>query len=399
MDSKYYFTSESVTEGHPDKICDQISDGILDELLRQDPMSRCACEVTAEPGAVHIMGEITTTAKVDYIACARNVIRNIGYTKEEYGFTNDCEITCSLHEQSPDIAMGVDQSLEAKSSQTEDIGAGDQGMMFGYACNETDEMMPLAITLAGALTKRLAYVRKQGILPYLRPDGKSQVTVEYENGVPVRVDTIVISAQHDEDISLQTLRYEIVREVIHAEIPLNMIDENTKIYVNPTGRFVLGGPAADTGLTGRKIIADTYGGYARHGGGAFSGKDPTKVDRSAAYMARYIAKNIIAAGLADKCEVQLSYAIGVAEPTSIFVDTFGTGYLTDKELLDVIYGSFDLRPASIIDFLQLRFPIYEKTAAYGHFGRNDITLKWENTDLAETLKNNARVYVMKAHAV
>jgi len=399
MDSKYYFTSESVTEGHPDKICDQISDGILDELLRQDPMSRCACEVTAEPGAVHIMGEITTTAKVDYIACARNVIRNIGYTKEEYGFTNDCEITCSLHEQSPDIAMGVDQSLEAKSSQTEDIGAGDQGMMFGYACNETDEMMPLAITLAGALTKRLAYVRKQGILPYLRPDGKSQVTVEYENGVPVRVDTIVISAQHDEDISLQTLRYEIVREVIHAEIPLNMIDENTKIYVNPTGRFVLGGPAADTGLTGRKIIADTYGGYARHGGGAFSGKDPTKVDRSAAYMARYIAKNIIAAGLADKCEVQLSYAIGVAEPISIFVDTFGTGYLTDKELLDVIYGSFDLRPASIIDFLQLRFPIYEKTAAYGHFGRNDITLKWENTDLAETLKNNARVYVMKAHAV
>ena len=399
MDSKYYFTSESVTEGHPDKICDQISDGILDELLRQDPMSRCACEVTAEPGAVHIMGEITTTAKVDYIACARNVIRNIGYTKEEYGFTNDCEITCSLHEQSPDIAMGVDQSLEAKSSQTEDIGAGDQGMMFGYACNETDEMMPLAITLAGALTKRLAYVRKQGILPYLRPDGKSQVTVEYENGVPVRVDTIVISAQHDEDISLQTLRYEIVREVIHAEIPLNMIDEHTKIYVNPTGRFVLGGPAADTGLTGRKIIADTYGGYARHGGGAFSGKDPTKVDRSAAYMARYIAKNIIAAGLADKCEVQLSYAIGVAEPTSIFVDTFGTGYLTDKELLDVIYGSFDLRPASIIDFLQLRFPIYEKTAAYGHFGRNDITLKWENTDLAETLKNNARVYVMKAHAV
>jgi len=399
MDSKYYFTSESVTEGHPDKICDQISDGILDELLRQDPMSRCACEVTAEPGAVHIMGEITTTAKVDYIACARNVIRNIGYTKEEYGFTNDCEITCSLHEQSPDIAMGVDQSLEAKSSQTEDIGAGDQGMMFGYACNETDEMMPLAITLAGALTKRLAYVRKQGILPYLRPDGKSQVTVEYENGVPVRVDTIVISAQHDEDISLQTLQYEIVREVIHAEIPLNMIDENTKIYVNPTGRFVLGGPVADTGLTGRKIIADTYGGYARHGGGAFSGKDPTKVDRSAAYMARYIAKNIIAAGLADKCEVQLSYAIGVAEPISIFVDTFGTGYLTDKELLDVIYGSFDLRPASIIDFLQLRFPIYEKTAAYGHFGRNDITLKWENTDLAETLKNNARVYVMKAHAV
>jgi len=399
MDSKYYFTSESVTEGHPDKICDQISDSILDELLRQDPMSRCACEVTAEPGAVHIMGEITTTAKVDYIACARNVIRNIGYTKEEYGFTDNCEITCSLHEQSPDIAMGVDQSLEAKSSQTEDIGAGDQGMMFGFACNETDEMMPLAITLANALTKRLTYVRKQGILSYLRPDGKSQVTVEYENNAPARVDTIVISAQHDEDISLKALRYEIIREVIYAEIPSHMIDKNTKIYVNPTGRFVLGGPAADTGLTGRKIIADTYGGYARHGGGAFSGKDPTKVDRSAAYMARYIAKNIVAAGFAYKCEVQLSYAIGVAEPTSILVDTFGTGSLSNDQLCNLIYGCFELRPVGIIHTLGLRRPIYEKTAAYGHFGRDDKAFTWENTDLIETLKNKASVCAMKACAV
>ena len=395
MNTKYCFTSESVTEGHPDKICDQISDSILDELLRQDPMSRCACEVIAEPGRIHIMGEITTKANVDYIACARKVIRNIGYTKEEYGFTDNCEITCSLHEQSPDIAMGVDKSLEAE----EELGAGDQGMMFGYACNETEELMPLAITLANALTKRLTHVRKERILPYLRPDGKSQVTVEYENGAPTRIDTIVVSAQHDEDISLKTLRYEIMRDVIHVAIPMHMIDENTKIYVNPTGRFVLGGPAADTGLTGRKIIADTYGGYARHGGGAFSGKDPTKVDRSAAYMARYIAKNIVAAGLASRCEIQLSYAIGVAHPTSVFVDTFGTSSVSNKCLQELICNHFELRPAGIIDALELRRPIYGKTAAYGHFGCNDEAFTWESTDLSEILKSTMNVSTTAACAV
>ena len=395
MNTKYCFTSESVTEGHPDKICDQISDSILDELLRQDPMSRCACEVTAEPGRIHIMGEITTKANVDYIACARKVIQNIGYTKEEYGFTYNCEITCSLNEQSPDIAMGVDRSLEAEEA----LGAGDQGMMFGYACNETEELMPLAITLANALTKRLTHVRKERILPYLRPDGKSQVTVEYENGAPTRIDTIVVSAQHDEDISLKTLRYEIMRDVIHVAIPMHMIDENTKIYVNPTGRFVLGGPAADTGLTGRKIIADTYGGYARHGGGAFSGKDPTKVDRSAAYMARYIAKNIVAAGLASRCEIQLSYAIGVAQPTSVFVDTFGTSSVSNECLQELICNHFELRPAGIIDTLELRRPIYGQTAAYGHFGRDSEDFTWESTDLSEILKNSMNVSTTAACSV
>ena len=372
--SKYYFTSESITEGHPDKVCDQISDRVLDALLEQDPMSRCACEVTAEPGAVHIMGEITTNAEVDYESCAREVIRCIGYTKPEYGFTDDCNITCSLHKQSPDIAMGVNNAMD----NDEELGAGDQGMMFGYACNETPGFMPLAIQLANELTQRLTYVRRAGILTYLRPDGKSQVTVEYENGKPKRVDAVVISTQHDPTVSIERLREDIWENVILPIIPDAMWDSDTKVYINPTGRFVLGGPAADTGLTGRKIIADTYGGYARHGGGAFSGKDPTKVDRSAAYMARYVAKHIVAAGLADKCEIQLSYAIGVAQPVSIFVDTFGTGKLPDDVLQAWLTLNVDFRPGTIIETLNLRLPIYEKTAAYGHFGRN--IFPWERLD-------------------
>ena len=372
--SKYYFTSESITEGHPDKVCDQISDRVLDALLEQDPMSRCACEVTAEPGAVHIMGEITTNAEVDYESCAREVIRCIGYTKPEYGFTDDCNITCSLHKQSPDIAMGVNNAMD----NDEELGAGDQGMMFGYACNETPGFMPLAIQLANELTQRLTYVRRAGILTYLRPDGKSQVTVEYENGKPKRVDAVVISTQHDPTVSIERLREDIWENVILPIIPDAMWDSDTKVYINPTGRFVLGGPAADTGLTGRKIIADTYGGYARHGGGAFSGKDPTKVDRSAAYMARYVAKHIVAAGLADKCEIQLSYAIGVAQPVSIFVDTFGTGKLPDDVLQAWLTLNVDFRPGTIIETLNLRRPIYEKTAAYGHFGRN--IFPWERLD-------------------
>ena len=372
--SKYYFTSESITEGHPDKVCDQISDRVLDALLEQDPMSRCACEVTAEPGAVHIMGEITTNAEVDYESCAREVIRCIGYTKPEYGFTDDCNITCSLHKQSPDIAMGVNNAMD----NDEELGAGDQGMMFGYACNETPGFMPLAIQLANELTQRLTYARRAGILTYLRPDGKSQVTVEYENGKPKRVDAVVISTQHDPTVSIERLREDIWENVILPIIPDAMWDSDTKVYINPTGRFVLGGPAADTGLTGRKIIADTYGGYARHGGGAFSGKDPTKVDRSAAYMARYVAKHIVAAGLADKCEIQLSYAIGVAQPVSIFVDTFGTGKLPDDVLQAWLTLNVDFRPGTIIETLNLRRPIYEKTAAYGHFGRN--IFPWERLD-------------------
>ena len=372
--SKYYFTSESITEGHPDKVCDQISDRVLDALLEQDPMSRCACEVTAEPGAVHIMGEITTNAEVDYESCAREVIRCIGYTKPEYGFTDDCNITCSLHKQSPDIAMGVNNAMD----NDEELGAGDQGMMFGYACNETPGFMPLAIQLANELTQRLTYVRRAGILTYLRPDGKSQVTVEYENGKPKRVDAVVISTQHDPTVSIERLREDIWENVILPIIPDAMWDSDTKVYINPTGRFVLGGPAADTGLPGRKIIADTYGGYARHGGGAFSGKDPTKVDRSAAYMARYVAKHIVAAGLADKCEIQLSYAIGVAQPVSIFVDTFGTGKLPDDVLQAWLTLNVDFRPGTIIETLNLRRPIYEKTAAYGHFGRN--IFPWERLD-------------------
>ena len=371
---KYYLTSESITEGHPDKVCDQISDRILDALLEQDPMSRCACEVTAEPGAVHIMGEITTNAQIDYEECAREVIRKIGYTKPEYGFTDECAITCSLHRQSADIAMGVDNAMDDEK----ELGAGDQGMMFGYACNETTQFMPLAIHLANELTKRLTAVRTEGILPYLRPDGKSQVTVEYMDGKPHRVDAVVISAQHDPDVTIEQLREDIMDHVILSVIPDNMWDCNTRIYINPTGRFVLGGPAADTGLTGRKIIADTYGGYARHGGGAFSGKDPTKVDRSAAYMARYVAKHIVAAGLADKCEIQLSYAIGVAQPVSIMVDTFTTSQVPEDVIQSWVMLHMDLRPGAIIDKLKLRRPIYEKTAAYGHFGRNEFP--WEQLD-------------------
>ena len=374
MKKKYYFTSESITEGHPDKVCDQISDRILDALLEQDPMSRCACEVTAEPGAVHIMGEITTTAEVDYEECAREVIRRIGYTKPEYGFTDNCRITCSLHKQSPDIAMGVNNAMDDEK----ELGAGDQGMMFGYACNETTQFMPLAIQLANELTRRLTYVRRAGILTYLRPDGKSQVTVEYVDGKPNRIEAVVISAQHDPNVPIEQLREEIMDNVILPTIPDALWDADTKIYINPTGRFVLGGPAADTGLTGRKIIADTYGGYARHGGGAFSGKDPTKVDRSAAYMARYIAKHIVAAGLADKCEIQLSYAIGVAQPVSIMVDTFGTNKVPEEVIRSWVMLHIDLRPGAIIETLNLRRPIYEKAAAYGHFGREEFP--WERLD-------------------
>ena len=374
MKKKYYFTSESITEGHPDKVCDQISDRILDALLEQDPMSRCACEVTAEPGAVHIMGEITTTAEVDYEECAREVIRRIGYTKPEYGFTDNCRITCNLHKQSPDIAMGVNNAMDDEKT----LGAGDQGMMFGYACNETPQFMPIAIQLANELTRRLTYVRRAGILTYLRPDGKSQVTVEYVDGKPNRIEAVVISAQHDPNVPIEQLREEIMDNVILPTIPDALWDADTKIYINPTGRFVLGGPAADTGLTGRKIIADTYGGYARHGGGAFSGKDPTKVDRSAAYMARYIAKHIVAAGLADKCEIQLSYAIGVAQPVSIMVDTFGTNKVPEEVIRSWVMLHIDLRPGAIIETLNLRRPIYEKTAAYGHFGREEFP--WERLD-------------------
>jgi S-adenosylmethionine synthetase len=373
-----FFTSESVTEGHPDKICDQISDQILDELLKEDPMSRCACETTAEPGAVHIMGEITSAAQVDYSAAARRVIRRIGYTQEAYGFTDACRITCSIHSQSPDIAMGVDHALESRQGDQKDIGAGDQGMMFGFACCETPEYMPLAITLANRLTARLTQVRKEGILPYLRPDGKAQVTVQYDDGAPVRVQAVVVSAQHDPQVDMRQLTDDIAAQVIRAVIPADMLDADTKIYINPTGRFVLGGPAADTGLTGRKIIADTYGGYARHGGGAFSGKDATKVDRSAAYMARFIAKNIVASGAARSCELQLSYSIGVARPVSVHIDTNGTGKVDDAVLADWVAQNIDLRPAAIIEALDLRKPVFSGTAAYGHFGKPGFT--WERID-------------------
>ena len=386
--SKKLFTSESVTEGHPDKVCDQIADRILDELIAQDPESRCACEVTAEPGAVHIMGEITTRAHVNYAFCVEDVIRSIGYTKPEYGFTDGCSITCLIHEQSPDIAMGVDRSLESKDGFEAETGAGDQGMMFGYACNETPSYMPLAIQLANELTLQLAHLRKAAKLPYLRPDGKSQVTVEYEDGVPKRIDAVVISAQHDDGVEIGTLRSDIEKELIREVIPENLMDKNTRIYINPTGRFVLGGPAADTGLTGRKIIADTYGGYARHGGGAFSGKDPTKVDRSAAYMARFIAKHIVAAGVAKKCEIQLGYAIGVAEPVSVSAETFGMGRVSDEMLVDWIRNNIDLRPAAIIRRFELRRPIYSRSSAYGHFGRTDEYHPWEyfDSELLQSLR-------------
>ena len=378
------FTSESVTEGHPDKICDQISDGILDALLAADPNSRCACETTAEPGAVHIMGEITTEAHVDYIEIARRIIREIGYTKPEYGFDAEtCNITCSLHTQSADIARGVDQALEVKEAlERDELGAGDQGMMFGFACDETPELMPLPITLAHRITRRLAEMRKSGGLGYLRPDGKAQVTVEYENGRPVRVNTVVLSTQHDEDADADTLRRDMIEKVIRPCIPAEMLDGETRYFINPTGRFVLGGPAADTGLTGRKIIVDTYGGYARHGGGAFSGKDATKVDRSAAYMARNIARTIVEAGAARRCEIQLSYAIGVARPVSIYVDTAGTNVLPEAEIFRWIERSYDLRPAGIIQALGLRAPVFGKTAAYGHFGRTDEGFAGEKADPA-----------------
>ena len=390
---KRLFTSESVTEGHPDKISDNISDAILDALMEQDPMSRVACETAITTDYVLIMGEITTKAKVDYEKIARETIREIGYDSDEKGFNCDtCKVNVLLDSQSADIAMGVDKALEAKENQMTDeeleaIGAGDQGMMFGYATNETDEYMPYPIALAHKLTKKLTEVRKDGTLPYLRADGKSQVTVEYdENGRPVHLNAVVISSQHAAEVSQEQIHEDIRKYVIDPVVPQELTDENTKYFINPTGRFVIGGPNGDSGLTGRKIIVDTYGGYARHGGGAFSGKDCTKVDRSAAYAARYVAKNIVAAGLADKCEIQLSYAIGVAQPTSIMVDTFGTGKLSDEKLVGIIRENFDLRPAGIIKMLDLRRPIYKQTAAYGHFGRNDLNLPWEQLDKVEILK-------------
>jgi len=388
--SKILFTSESVTEGHPDKICDQISDAILDALLAQDPMSRVACETAITTGLVLVMGEVTTTAQVDLQNIIRNTIREIGYDASEKGFdANTCGVMVALDKQSTDIAMGVDKALEAKltDSQIEAIGAGDQGMMFGYATNETNEYMPYPIHLAHRLSRQLSKVRKDGTLPYLRPDGKSQVTVEYdESGNPSRIDAVVISSQHSEDVSWDQIKEDIREKVIDPILPAELLDDDTKYYINPTGRFVIGGPNGDSGLTGRKIIVDTYGGWARHGGGAFSGKDCTKVDRSAAYAARYVAKNLVAAGLCDKAEIQLSYAIGVASPTSIRIDTFGTGKLSEDKLVDIIRENFDLRPAGIIQMLDLRRPIYKATAAYGHFGRNDLDLPWEKLDKVDLLK-------------
>ena len=388
------FTSESVTEGHPDKMCDQISDAILDALMEQDPMSRVACETCTTTGLVMVMGEITTSAYVDIQKIVRDTVREIGYTRGKYGFDADtCGVITAIDEQSPDIALGVDKALEAKeNSMSEEeldaIGAGDQGMMFGYAADETEEYMPYPIALAHKLARRLTEVRKNGTLPYLRPDGKTQVTVEYsEPGVPKRLDAVVLSTQHNPEVSQEQIHADVKKYIFDEILPADMVDENTRFYINPTGRFVIGGPHGDSGLTGRKIIVDTYGGMARHGGGAFSGKDCTKVDRSAAYAARYVAKNIVAAGLAKRCEIQLSYAIGVAHPTSIMVDTFGTGKLSDSRLTDIIRENFDLRPAGIIKMLDLRRPIYKQTAAYGHFGRTDLDLPWEKLDKVELLKS------------
>ena len=391
---RHLFTSESVTEGHPDKMCDQISDAILDALMEQDPMSRVACETCTTTGLVMVMGEITTNAYVDIQKIVRDTVREIGYTRGKYGFDADtCGVITAIDEQSADIALGVDKALEAKENKMSEeeiaaIGAGDQGMMFGYASDETPELMPYPISLAHKLARKLTEVRKDGTLKYLRPDGKTQVTVEYdENGTPKRLDAVVLSTQHDPDVTQEQIHEDIKKYVFDPIIPEGMVDENTKFFINPTGRFVIGGPHGDSGLTGRKIIVDTYGGMARHGGGAFSGKDCTKVDRSAAYAARYVAKNIVAAGIAKKCEIQLSYAIGVAHPTSIMVDTFGTGKLSDEKLVEIIRENFDLRPAGIIQMLNLRIPIYKQTAAYGHFGRTDVDLPWEKTDKAELLKS------------
>ena len=390
---KLLFTSESVTEGHPDKMCDQISDALLDALLEQDPMSRVACETATTTGMVLVMGEISTNAYVDIQKIVRDTVRNIGYTRGKYGFDAEtCGVITAIDEQSSDIAMGVDKALEAKENtmtddEIEAIGAGDQGMMFGYAVNETEELMPYPISLAHKLALQLTKVRKDGTLSYLRPDGKTQVSVEYdENGKPSRLDAVVLSTQHDPDVTQEQIHEDIKKYVFDVILPAEMVDENTKFFINPTGRFVIGGPHGDSGLTGRKIIVDTYGGYARHGGGAFSGKDCTKVDRSAAYAARYVAKNIVAAGLAEKCEIQLSYAIGVAKPTSVMIDTFGTGKLSDEKITEIVRENFDLRPAGIIKMLDLRRPIYKQTAAYGHFGRNDLDLPWEKLDKVEILK-------------
>ena len=394
--AKHLFTSESVTEGHPDKICDQISDAVLDAIMEKDPQGRVACETTCTTGQVLVMGEISTSCYVEIPQIVRKVICDIGYDSADKGFDgNTCAVLTAIDGQSPDIALGVDHSLELKNGAEDAYnlnGAGDQGMMFGYACDETPELMPLPISLAHKLTRRLTEVRKNGTLPYLLPDGKSQVTVEYDdNDRPVRVDTVVISSQHRADVSLDEIRRGIVEHVVRPVVPVELMDDDTIIYVNPTGRFVTGGPVGDSGLTGRKIIVDTYGGYARHGGGAFSGKDPTKVDRSAAYAARYVAKNIVAAGLARQCEIQLAYAIGVAKPVSVMVDTFGTGVISDDSLSEIVMEEFDLRPAAIIDMLDLRHPIYRQLAAYGHLGRTDIDLTWEKTDRAEALKKAAGI--------
>ncbi|MEN8907197.1 MAG: methionine adenosyltransferase [Clostridiales bacterium] len=393
--AKRLFTSESVTEGHPDKICDQVSDAVLDSIYENDPNARVACETSVTTGLVLVAGEITTDTYIDIPKVVRKTIKDIGYDNAEYGFASDtCAVLTSIDEQSPDIAQGVNKALEAKEDNMSDkeideIGAGDQGMMFGFACDETPEYMPIPISLAHKLTRKLTEVRKEGIIKYLRPDGKSQVTVEYENGIPARIDTVVISTQHADNIPYEDIKKDVINKVIKPTVPDNLIDENTRFLVNPTGRFVIGGPQGDAGLTGRKIIVDTYGGYSRHGGGAFSGKDPTKVDRSAAYAARYVAKNLVAAGITKKCEVQLAYAIGVAKPVSILVDTFGTSILDEESIIKLVDKYFDLRPAGIIRSLNLRRPIYRQTAAYGHFGRDDLDLPWEKTDMAEKLKEEA----------